>query len=278
MRRTEASYVEYFINEKGIHLPLRCFLLESGKYIVQKRKLYNHVVPSFNRLFLFKHGGGHIESAQGHYGLKSGAIYLLPVNFSFRVSYEPDSEFYYFHANVMDIFGTDIFNNINSLQCSESHPDMFEQIVSNYAWNDLELIIGWQLALAKAFLLFTVPILDKLSSRWHQTGRYHEVLSYISRNCAPNLSIDELAKQARSSPAALSKGFQRTVGISIKRYITNMLLQRARETLISTDLTIREIAFNLGYADPYHFQKVFKKHIGITPRKYRLAIRESMRF
>jgi hypothetical protein len=127
MRRKETSYIEYFINEKGIHIPLRCFLLESGKYTVHKKQLYNHVVPTFNRLFLFKQGWAHLESANGKYVLRSNTIYLLPVNFSFKVTYDLNSEFYYFHVNSLD-----------GLHYSDSTPQLFASIAENYTRDDLE--------------------------------------------------------------------------------------------------------------------------------------------
>ncbi|MCX5919447.1 MAG: hypothetical protein NTX30_22585, partial [Deltaproteobacteria bacterium] len=100
MTKDEKSYIEYFINESGMYIPLRCVFLLSGMYVVEKVKQYEHIKPTFNRIFLFKNGGCSIEDSDGHHELHSNTIYLCPINYSFRVSYAVGTEFYYFHINV----------------------------------------------------------------------------------------------------------------------------------------------------------------------------------
>ncbi len=46
-------------------------------------------------------------------------------------------------------------------------------------------------------------------------------------------------------------------------------VQKACEYLNYTDLTIKEISFSLGFQDPLYFSRLFKGHMGISPRKYR---------
>ncbi|MNC74531.1 HTH-type transcriptional activator Btr [compost metagenome] len=51
--------------------------------------------------------------------------------------------------------------------------------------------------------------------------------------------------------------------------MAELRIGKARELLTRTDLSIEEIAFKSGYVDYYYFNKVFKKHCGMTPAKFR---------
>ena len=55
------------------------------------------------------------------------------------------------------------------------------------------------------------------------------------------------------------------MGLPLKSYLTQILVQRARELIGSTDISIQQVAYELGYDDPYYFSRAFKKHIGWGP-------------
>jgi AraC-like DNA-binding protein len=53
-------------------------------------------------------------------------------------------------------------------------------------------------------------------------------------------------------------------------YYNQLKIQRACSFLqFSTDMKIKEIAFRLGYFDPFHFSRAFRREMGITPKEYR---------
>jgi len=53
------------------------------------------------------------------------------------------------------------------------------------------------------------------------------------------------------------------MGLPLKSYLTQILVQMARELIGSTDISIQQVAYELGYDDPYYFSRAFKK----APRK-----------
>lgn len=59
---------------------------------------------------------------------------------------------------------------------------------------------------------------------------------------------------------------------SPQEYIQYHLIERAKESIVSTNLTMSEIAYGLGFAYPQHFGRIFKKHTGFTPNEYRNEI------
>jgi YesN/AraC family two-component response regulator len=58
-------------------------------------------------------------------------------------------------------------------------------------------------------------------------------------------------------------------GYSPKDYFIHLKVQRACGLLSRSDKTIHEIAYEMRYSDPYYFSRLFKKVIGISPRRYR---------
>ena len=65
------------------------------------------------------------------------------------------------------------------------------------------------------------------------------------------------------------KLFRRLLGVSAKLHLVDRQLREARELLLSTTLPISEIGKAVGLSDPYHFSKLFRKHVGLAPRVFR---------
>jgi AraC-like DNA-binding protein len=55
----------------------------------------------------------------------------------------------------------------------------------------------------------------------------------------------------------------------MKKILQNRLMQEARKLLLSSDLTISEIAYKLNFEDNSYFNKVFKNKNGLTPKRFR---------
>lgn len=82
-------------------------------------------------------------------------------------------------------------------------------------------------------------------------------------------TIQDLAVIINRSRSHVLKLFRRHMGISAKGYIVNRQLREARELLLTTTHSIYEIGQRVGLTDPYHFSKLFRRHVGQSPRKFR---------
>lgn len=102
--------------------------------------------------------------------------------------------------------------------------------------------------------------------------RMQQIDRFISSNLGANLSIDRLCKEFLMNRTELYKQFGAYCGIGIADYIRKKRLSAACELMITTNLTITQIATNVGYADYNYFAKVFRKHYGINPSDYRKKI------
>lgn len=94
------------------------------------------------------------------------------------------------------------------------------------------------------------------------------ILRYIQNNYQTQ-TLAETARFFNYSEAHLSRIIKKYSGRNFSEIIKTIRLQKAVELLEETDLSISEIADQMGYTDNSHFHKVFKQHYGITPIQYR---------
>ncbi|WP_420871916.1 helix-turn-helix domain-containing protein [Cohnella rhizosphaerae] len=66
-----------------------------------------------------------------------------------------------------------------------------------------------------------------------------------------------------------SRLFKRETGYNFIQYVTNAKMERAKELLARSNISVEEVAARLGYENKSYFAKLFKKHIGGTPGEYR---------
>lgn len=82
-------------------------------------------------------------------------------------------------------------------------------------------------------------------------------------HCPPNLS--EIANAVGLNEYKLKRGFKEMFDDTVFGYLTEQRLHLARRYLLDTDKTAAEIAYQLGYKTPQHFNNAFKKKFGTTP-------------
>lgn len=97
----------------------------------------------------------------------------------------------------------------------------------------------------------------------------YEMRQYIDNHYMDDISVEGLADQFQISPNYFSRIFRQTFHISCKEYITTIRVEKAKEYLASSIMTVSDIGNMVGYSDPNYFTKVFRKKVGMTPKEYR---------
>jgi AraC-like DNA-binding protein len=101
-----------------------------------------------------------------------------------------------------------------------------------------------------------------------------EAVAYMNEHYNEKLTLDEVAGHVFISPPYLSKVFAEEMGHNFKHHLNTIRIDRAKDLLAIPSRSLTEIALSLGYGDQSYFTKVFKKHVGVSPRKYReMALR-----
>lgn len=104
-------------------------------------------------------------------------------------------------------------------------------------------------------------------------GYVGEVLRFIERNCLGPLSLADVASSVNRSPSHVSTVVRRTTGKSVMEWIIAGRLAEARSRLLHTDEFVDVISERVGYADPTHFIRLFRRAHGCTPAAWRAGHR-----
>jgi AraC family transcriptional regulator, transcriptional activator of pobA len=91
----------------------------------------------------------------------------------------------------------------------------------------------------------------------------------VSQNLVNYHHVSDYAEMMHVSPKYLNKIVKEVMGVTAKSVISEQLLIRSCRDLRFSDLSIKEIALQLGFSEPEHFSNFFKKNIGCSPLAYR---------
>lgn len=84
-------------------------------------------------------------------------------------------------------------------------------------------------------------------------------------------TVQYLSDQLNISPGYLSDVLRSVIGKNTQQYIREKITEKAKERLISTDLTVAEIAYELGFEHPQSFSKMFRAQTGLSPVAFRTS-------
>jgi len=97
----------------------------------------------------------------------------------------------------------------------------------------------------------------------------NQVLDYIHENYMNDISLISITEQLNISSVYMSQLFKKELGLSPIKYIINYRIDRAKYLLRETDESIYNIAVKVGFWEPKHFSKTFKRITGMTPTQYK---------
>ena len=100
---------------------------------------------------------------------------------------------------------------------------------------------------------------------------------YLQEHLAEEISLSVLAEQFHLNPQYISQLFKSEIGVNFLAYLTSIRMEKTKKLLLSTSLSIAEVAEQSGYGDYRVFTKVFKKSEGVTPSQYRRDFLETDR-
>lgn len=95
------------------------------------------------------------------------------------------------------------------------------------------------------------------------------VIQMMEQNIEEPISPAILAKEVGMSTRQLERLFRRYLSRSPKRYYMELRLQKARNLLMQTDMTVINVALACGFASPSHFSKCYRSHYDTTPYRER---------
>ena len=100
--------------------------------------------------------------------------------------------------------------------------------------------------------------------------------SYLDKHYNENISIHMISSILGVSDSHLRRSFKKQYGKSPQEYLTSIRLNAAKEILLRENFPVHRVAEACGFSDEFNFSKLFSKHIGMSPSKFRLKTSKYM--
>ncbi|MBO5352417.1 MAG: helix-turn-helix transcriptional regulator [Lachnospiraceae bacterium] len=98
---------------------------------------------------------------------------------------------------------------------------------------------------------------------------YQDICDYVFWHLTENLKVSQVANYFGYNEKYLTTFFKQRAGISLKQYILQIKMERAKADLSETTEPVSQIAFRLGFSDSHNFSNAFRKITGLSPSEYR---------
>ena len=131
----------------------------------------------------------------------------------------------------------------------------------------IESILVYAKRFYKRQFLHRQPMNSKLSSRFDEALQHYYRTQQQETYGLP--SVNYMAEKLHLSPKYLSDLLRHETGKSALEHIHLYLINQAKNNLVSSNLTIAEIAYQLGFEHPPYFTRLFKKKVGVNPNEFR---------
>lgn len=103
----------------------------------------------------------------------------------------------------------------------------------------------------------------------HLQRRIREVQVFLAANLDRDVDLQTIAHEAALSPYYFTRQFTAFVGVPPYRYLIELRIDRARQLLRDTELTVTQICHRVGFNSLSHFTTTFRQHTGLSPSVYR---------
>jgi AraC-like DNA-binding protein len=103
----------------------------------------------------------------------------------------------------------------------------------------------------------------------HNLLKFDAVLRYIDENYRKDIHLSELSQLMNISTMYFSNLFKQVFHISPKQYVLQKRLNEGQRLLMESELSIKEIAYAVGFENENYFSEFFTSKVGVSPRKFR---------
>jgi len=234
-------------------------------------------IPEYNKFYYICKGEGWLKIGEFEYYPKPGQLFLMPAGILQSYSVISDNTFlkYWCHftakindMNLFDIIKTPIFIDVDE---DSELSSLFKDLIFYYEKRSFSSVLKIRGIMFQilAWYFEHLDMRDIYLSSYSSTRQLLKVLNYIEKNLSQNITVEELAQIVHFHPNYFTRFFRDHIGCSPVQYINRMRLDKAKQLLRSTSLSIKEITDLTGFNDASYFSRVFKKNVGLSPLEYR---------
>jgi AraC-like DNA-binding protein len=276
---------------------LKLDLLHAGFVKVNATLNYKNIISPFTRLIYVTKGEALISHTNQTYILKPNHMYLIPSYVYNHYKCDDFFEQYYlsfFEELKLGVSIYDVKEFFYEVEATELEMDYFKRLIeinptikiknstpkafekkgfskkhkkksSSFSSNNYLETKGIVTILLSKFIKNTHNVVKQNSI----DGDLNKIIIYIAKNLHTDITVDKLATYCSLNADYFSRVFKNKFEIRPHKYIQQKRIEKAQLLLLTTHYSIKEVAFNVGFKDVFHFSKLFKKHSKLSPAKYR---------
>ena len=221
-------------------------------------------------------GSGTFEDQSGSYNIRPGTLMIVRPGLSHR--YRPVKKTGWVENYIG--FEGDLAHRFLAAKVFQSAPVIYcgirEEIIDTY-YKIFDLVReeepGFQ-HVASGLIIKLLGYLVSFHKKRNFSGKHIEKVIQVARfqmreQLEEKTDLRRLAEEHHIGYAYLRKMFKKYTGISPHQYQLEMKIMRAREKILTTDKSIKEISFELGFESIHYFSRLFKKKTGMNPSELR---------
>ncbi|MBR3967195.1 MAG: helix-turn-helix transcriptional regulator [Clostridia bacterium] len=246
-------------------------VLEGGRATIDKGWHGDDIMSIFNRLYYIIEGNGAFLESEGEkIAMLPGNIYLIPSHYKYKYWCEGKVEKVFFHINIKRHDGYDAFATFDRIG-EIFDPKRIERVSSLFDGESQASYFA-----LKGELLGTVAaIAEKYEFKMDVgDGKEHSAVlraaeRYIQNHLSLKLTRKIVAESCKVSEGKLGAHFKNELGVSVGKYIDDLVFMEAIRRLIYTDDPLGNISDDLGFCDQFYFSRRFNEIYKMSPLKYR---------
>ena len=262
-------------------------------------RIFTNTQVQSRGFFWCKSGKGKFRVNGDEFTLNAQDLYLLPWNR--KIEYLPDTTdpMYTGHVHLVPLYRPGA-TWVPSIPHDPGHEGFDSPDRADVDWPGLEDVVRFKINAGDSIALLLDYIIRsylrskgtiesearqlggllvgemlRLSSADEESKRSYpeellRMIAHVESSYMRSVTVSELAEMIGRSRSHVLKLFHSHLGVSAKNYIINRQLKQACELLLNTTRSIAEVGQAVGISDPYHFSKLFRRHLKVSPSAFRL--------
>lgn len=227
----------------------------------------SHPQIQYHRLYYLTEGSAKLYLFDRELELYPGKVYFVPA-FSVKESrIDGKMNKYYIHFQSSSPY-FNLYRYLSDRYFVDAGPNtefLFRTVLDEYSQSSASARMRVQGAMS----LILADFLSDVSAAGPDLIKFSEVIAYIDAHYKEDVSVAELAAIMNISPMYFSNYFKKTFRISPKQYVLNKRLMESQRLLLESRLSIKEIAYQVGFENENYFSEFFAQRVGISALKFR---------
>jgi AraC-like DNA-binding protein len=191
--------------------------------------------------------------------------YIDPINR--RLSVVPINDKYY-HRKIYEPSDIQLPEKLKLAEVRKAF-SICEEMIGDFKNKPSGYELGVKLNMLKLYSLIYHQVTEKSGVVRHHVTLVREIETYLKTNFDKDINLETLAKQFSMSSSNLRRIFKKYNEENLIDYLTNARIEKAKELLSGSDMTVRQICYHCGFNEPHYFSAFFKRKTSYSPQQYR---------